>query len=481
MSRWLAEGRVLGASLRRFHSVVVAGSDANATADVALGIAEAQAEARRVVLGDLSANQARFGPLVPDDDPHGLVDAFDYGISLGRVARPVAGRENLHFAPTGSVAPDYQEILAHPRWAKLKTAFAESDHLLLIVLPLTAPGIADLVRHTDGIVLVDSMVPAQLEGSSVLANVVLKPAELPRPKPAPARLPVTTAEVPVLAKKAAAPRPAAKPVPVAGVAAAPRNAPPVVPTPARPPGSARPTAPASAPARGPRETGVFTAFARPAGYGAGLSILAALIIFWFMNQPFSGDREPRTATPGPLPQVLRPQPAVEAPADPNLPNPADSGAAAYAVRLLSANTQAGAILKLQEFGPSMPAVTYAPVEKSGQTWYEVLTGAYVTRGGADSLLTALRSAGRLDSAAHGVVVRVPYAVRIDSVRKSATVSDLLASLSMRLPVYALEQKNGWVWIVAGAFETRPLADSYSEKIRASGQPADVVLRQGRMF
>jgi len=43
MSHWLAEGRKLGASLRRFTCIVVAGPDADATADVALGIAEAQA------------------------------------------------------------------------------------------------------------------------------------------------------------------------------------------------------------------------------------------------------------------------------------------------------------------------------------------------------------------------------------------------------------------------------------------------------
>jgi hypothetical protein len=241
-----------------------------------------------------------------------------------------------------------------------------------------------------------------------------------------------------------------------------------------------PDRPSTSAAGQARPTGVFTAFARPAGYGAGLSILAAFIIFWFLNGPF-GDRDAGTPLPVPLPEALKPVEQPKPP-DPNLPNPADSGAAAYAVRMLSANTQAGAILQLQEYGDSMPAATWAPVEKSGRTWYEVLAGAFITRGGADSLLTSLRSAGRLDSISPGVVVRVPYAVLIDSVRKSATVADLLMSLRMRqLPVYALDQRNGWVWIVAGAFETRSQADSYSEKIRASGQPADVVLRQGRMF
>ena len=437
MSRWLAEGRTLGLSLRRFHAVVVAGGDADATADVALGIAESQAKERRVVLGDLSANVARFGPLIADDDPHGLVDAFDYGISLGRVARPVASIPNLQFAPTGYMVPDYAELLSHPRWAKLYSALKESDNLMVIVLPISAPAIEELVHQLDGMVLVNALAPARVESKQVIANIVAKarttqsvPAPAPEPEPAPPR------------------PPARRPAPPPDV----------------------------------RQTGVFAAFAKPAGYGAGLSILAALVVFWLLNLPF-GDREPRSSIPGPLPGVLRTQAsAPPRPPDPNQANPADSGAAVYAVRMMSANTHAAAILKSQEFRASMPAVTYAPVPKSGETWFEVLTGAFITRGGADSLLTSLRSAGHLDSLSPGVVVRVPYAVRIDSVRKAATISDLLESLRMRqLPVYALEQDNGWVWVVAGAFETRALADSYAETIRTSGLTADVVLRQGRVF
>jgi hypothetical protein len=118
MSRWLAEGRVLGKSLRRYHGIVVAGSDPDATAEVALGIAEVQANERKVILGDLMSNAARFGALVADEDPHGIVEAFDFGISVGRVARPVAGNSNLHFIPTGNTAPDYGELLAHPRWSR---------------------------------------------------------------------------------------------------------------------------------------------------------------------------------------------------------------------------------------------------------------------------------------------------------------------------------------------------------------------------
>lgn len=466
MSRWLAEGRTLGVSLRSFHAIVVAGGDLDATAEVALGIAEAQSAARKVILGDLSGNGGRLGSLVTDDDPHGLVDAFDYGISLGRVARAVDGNANLQFAPTGSTTPDFAELLAHPRWSRLFSAFTDADHLLVLVVPSGSQGLDDLVNQLDGVVLVDALAPARVETSKVIANVVLSPIPLPR-----------------LSQVISAP----PPVPKSPKPAAPRTRTGERQRTAAAPGSKDLSSgtplPASRSPKPPRQTTVLQAFAKPAGYGAGLSVLGAFIIFWLLGNPF-GDNEPRSAIPGPLPRAMRTQgPVTPPPPDPNQLNPADSGAAVYAVRMSSANTEAGAILSLQKYDASLPAATYAPVDKSGQTWYEVLTGAYTTRGGADSLLTSLRSAGRLDSIRPGVVVRVPYAVLIDSVRKSATISDLLMSLRIgrKLPAYALEQRNGWVWVVAGAFETRSQADAYAETIRTSGQPADVVFRQGRMF
>src|SRR3954469_24738178 len=97
MSRWLAEGRTLGQSLRRFHAIVVAGGSADAVADVALGIAESQAAIRHVVLGDLLGDSPKYAQFRSDEDPHGLVDAFDYGISLGRVARPIPDNPRLQF------------------------------------------------------------------------------------------------------------------------------------------------------------------------------------------------------------------------------------------------------------------------------------------------------------------------------------------------------------------------------------------------
>src|SRR3954471_492434 len=155
MSHWLTEGRSLGASLRRFTCIVVAGPDRAATAEVALGIAEAQSAERRVLLGDLLDDAPQFAALRVGDDHHGLVDTLHYGVSLARIARPAPGNERLLFAPTGSAITDYGELLSHPRWTRIVESFAASNDLLVIAAPSDAAGLEDLVHHADGIVIVD--------------------------------------------------------------------------------------------------------------------------------------------------------------------------------------------------------------------------------------------------------------------------------------------------------------------------------------
>jgi hypothetical protein len=80
---WETEGRRLGAALDHFHAVVIVGHDEIATAKVALGVGRTQATRRRVVVGDLLGEAAPFQALLQTDDPHGLYDSFEYGISLG--------------------------------------------------------------------------------------------------------------------------------------------------------------------------------------------------------------------------------------------------------------------------------------------------------------------------------------------------------------------------------------------------------------
>jgi hypothetical protein len=163
-------------------------------------------------------------------------------------------------------------------------------------------------------------------------------------------------------------------------------------------------------------------------------------------------------------------------------NPEDSASAAvYAVELMAANTQAGAILKLQRDGKNLPAATFAPVLIQNARWFKVIAGAFTRRTEADSLLISLRRRRVLD-AASGTVVRLPFAFLIDSGVPSGAVTGMVATYGDRgQPVYALRQPNGSAWLFAGAFESPAQSSLYAESLRASGITPVLVYRKGRPF
>ena len=119
-SYWEEEGRKLGALLGNFSSLVVIGGDPTRAAEVAIGLGRVQAERRRVAIGDLLGDAPPLVALVEGDDPHGIVDSFLYGVSLNRIARQVAGTEQLYVLPTGSESPEYETILGNPRFARAR-------------------------------------------------------------------------------------------------------------------------------------------------------------------------------------------------------------------------------------------------------------------------------------------------------------------------------------------------------------------------
>jgi cell division septation protein DedD len=147
---------------------------------------------------------------------------------------------------------------------------------------------------------------------------------------------------------------------------------------------------------------------------------------------------------------------------------------------MAANTQAGAILKLQKDGKKLPAATFAPVVIQGARWFKVISGAFANRTDAESLLVDLRRQKVLD-AGRGTVVQVPFAFLIDSVPATA-VAGMVATYAERGdPVYALRQEDGSAWLLAGAFANREQASGYAESLRASGVTPVLVYRKGRTF
>ena len=440
---WEDEGRQLGESLDEYHAIVVIGTDSTIAAHVALGIGRAQSARRRVAIADLVGEAPPLQALVTTEDPHGIVDSFQYGVSLNRIAYPVDGSGQLFIMPSGSEPPDHAEILPNPRWRRLAAGFREVGALLILVVPAGAPGIEDLVTVTNGAILVGSEVPSQLPAAFVIASV-----REPRLAPASTRR---------------------------GIAP-------------------RAELPPAAEATGKR-------FSTTAIVGVGLTVLLAATALWLAARPLSHSFAPlwknrgahetlagkilgpgvesagRPATAG------RDSMAAVAPSPiPVVVNRADSaGAASYAVELMAANTQAGAILKLQRDGKNLPAATFAPVLSRGERWYKVFAGAYRDRAEADSLMSDLRRRGLLDARA-GVVVQVPYAFLIDSGVPAAAAPNMVATYADRgQPVYALRQPNGAVWLYAGAFEFPEQAVSYAESLKAAGIIPVLVYRKGRVF
>jgi len=431
---WEAAGRELGEGLDGYGALVVIGADPVATGRVAIGIARAQAARRRVALGDLFAESPPIQELVTTDDPHGLVDSFLYGVSISRIAYQVPDAGQLFVMPSGTEPPDYEEILPHPRWHRLAAGFREVGALLVLAAPASAPHIEDLVAALDGAVLVGDAAPRQLPLAAVVGAVrEPKAPSVEAPAPAPTARQWSTRQV----------------------------------------------------------TSIL---------GAGLTLLLVGVYLWLAYRPF--DRSGKSSL-GPKPDTTRgggkalpiaaesiarnlgvdSSAASAAAVDlPRVINPEDSAiAASYAVELLAANTQAGAILKLQQDGKNLPAATFSPVLIQNARWFKVISGAFTRRAEADSLLLALRRRRLLD-AASGTVVRLPFAFLIDSGVPSGAVAGMVATYGDRgQPVYALRQSNGSAWLFAGAFESLAQSTLYAESLRASGITPVLVYRKGRMF
>ena len=457
---WLQEGREIGATLDQIHTVVVVGSDPIATALFALGVGRAQAQRRRVAIGDLLGESPPLQSLVAAEDPHGLVDSFLYGVSLNRVAYQVNEPGELFVMPSGTSPIDYEELFRHPRWKRLSAGFREVGALLVLAVPASAPHLRQLVDASDGAILVGDEVPGEIPVAQSLAWIRERHT-------APMVL--------------AAP-PADDVAVVAGV-------PPVV-TP-------------------PRLT------ARIAGWlaGAALTLLLAAAALWFAQRPFAAKRKVRQGAPATSPtgtvatagslvtdsamradSLRRAALARDSAAraanlavahDPfpvlTPVNSGDSaGAAAYAVLLESANGLAGAILDLQGKFKSVPARSYA-LGLPPKSFYEVSSGAFPSRDGADSLLIDLRARGVLRPS-DGAVVSLPYAFLVQAnVPRGELPNRLRLAAARAQPIYALQQQDGTVNLYFGAYENPQQAALAVPAVRKAGITPTLVYRIGRVF
>ena len=449
LTDWTERGRELGATLDACHAVVVAGGDPVATSEVALGIARVQAAHRRVAVADLLGEALPLQSLVTSDDPHGIVDSFLFGVSLNRIAHAVPDSGELFIIPSGSAPIDYEEIFAHSRWRRLASGFREVGALLILVVPVDAPNLVDLVFSTDGAVIVGDTVPGDIPVAHTLAWL--------RPKRSG---PTSVAGAPLALVEAAREKPRRAPRRLVAGAA-----------------------------------GVF------------LTVVAIGIAGWFAYRPFASEPLPRrraTADSSPLAgrlaidsialharadSVRRDSAsrvvaaAAEADSFPLLApqNPGDSArAAGWAVLLYQTRTVSGAILELRTRFETVPAGTYGYDVRTHE--YLLLAGASPSRAGAESLLVQLRNR-KILAPGMGSVTALPFAFLVQA---NVPATDVASHLKRFVagsgqPVYALRQTGSAANLYFGAYESAQQAALAVQTVRAAGLTPTLVYRIGRVF
>ena len=425
-SAWEAAGSRVGNSLDNAAAVVVVGHDPIATASVALGIGRVQAARRRVAIGDLIGDVAPLRELITDDDPHGITDSFQYGVSLNKIARQVDPSGNLHVLPSGIEPIVQEEMLRSDRWRRLGAGFREVGALLLLAAPAAVPGVEALIEMVDGVVLVGGAAnPAP--NAPVLAEVA-SAARRTAPRPAQRRQVVPTAEK--SSKRWM--------IPVAAAAAI---------------------------------AAVAVFYGRDYLTRAQTTAAPAPVQTLRRDSAAASDSLPPTVVDSSPPLAIA--------------NPADSASASpFAVQIAMLDTEDGAAMRVNAGGNDFPVGTYAPVTRGADlgTWYRVVTGAYTDRTRADQLLSFLRSRGLVPQG-WGTVIRAPLALQIGSATDSTQAAPMIADLTSRkVPVYALLQRDGSVRIYTGAFEAPEEAALFKDTLKNTKNiDATLVYRVGRAY
>jgi hypothetical protein len=424
-SLWETAGSRVGGALDGASAVVVVGHDPIATASVALGIAREQSARRRVAVGDLIGDVAPLRELVTDDDPHGLTDAFLYGVSMNKIARQIDTVGNLHVLPSGSETVVQEEILRNDRWRRLASGFREVGALLLVAAPAAVPGVEDLIGMLDGVVLVGGA-ESPAPNARVFATVTSASRRTPRPVQ---RRLVAVEEVVVPRR-----RRWVVPVAVAAVAAA-------------------------------------------------VAVLLGRNYLTSAQTTVPALRRDSAAASDSL--IASASATVDSSPPLAVSNPADSASVSpFAVQIAMIDTEDGAAMRIRAGAGDFPVGTYAPVTRGTDngTWYKVVTGAYVDRNKADQLLTFLRGR-RLVPQGWGSVIRAPLALQLAIAPSTTEAAALLADYqSRKVPVYGLLQRDGSVRIYAGAFENPDEAALFKSALKSTKNiDATLAFRVGRAY
>lgn len=406
--------------------------DASWAAETAWSVARAAATGgRQVMLVDLAFDDPVLHRHVGDTLENGIVDAFEYGVSLNFVTRPHLNG-TLFFVPRGSEVGDPSRMLASPRWTKLAKGLESQGALLLVYLTPSS-----LLR-----------LGARCNGAFVLAPNGFAPEATPIP----ALNEVMERGVPLLAVISDVPQPDEE----AFAATASERA-----MPRQPPRLSM--ASAAEPARPRRRVGRWVAGAIV------IAVVAALARTVLRGgEGVSTPVETDTATvavSAPVESVPAPPPPepVRAPApDPEpftTPRP-------FVVQVAAYDAAEPARVRATRLAGSNRTVFVTPLALGSMgVWHRVYVGPFVTERGAVDARAALWTA-RAVRRNEGIVRRAPFALEVAPEQREAVEQAGLVP-------YVLEER-----LLVGAFEFPEQTATAAETLTGAGIPFTLVERTG---
>jgi len=306
---------------------------------------------RRVALVDLWVEEPALHQTVGLTPSDGIVDAFEYGVSLSKAAHEVDG---VFFIAAGSYTASAGDLYAHARWRKLQAGFRSEGALLLLFV--SATGLVALSAVADGVI---ALAPEGLDPASAVGAEIAAAVE--------------------------------RGTPLLGVA---RDR--WMPSPDREAVSVRSPEPTRRPRRGVRAA------------VATLALAGAAVGGWTL---FPNARDVLRATPRTPARVSPPAAPAPAPTPAAPPAPIVRGdTLAWTIQLAAYGTVDKALAHADRMATEadIPAlVTPVPQTGAGAVWYRVLAGSYATREAAVAARAALWRRGRAPRGI-GDLLRAPY-------------------------------------------------------------------------
>jgi hypothetical protein len=411
---------------------------AEAAWEFARGVANA---GRRVALIDCYVDAPRLHVVAGEPDGDGIVDVFEYGASLSRIAR-AQPEGRLFFVPAGTFSPDPAGMMASPRWRRLSAGFRHEHAVMLLFLPPDCIGA--VASDLDGLV---ALAPGGAGRGIADAPEIL--AALDRGVPLLATFAGAEAE-PVAAgappSGGEGPSPNAESEPGAG-------------SPEPPPGDADALAPADRPVLR-RPAGMRTPRHRFGMIALPIVLLVAVAVVMFRGE-LGWNRAGGAAEPQAPPDSVTPAFRQL------VPHTVDSLPFAVQVAAWTSFTQALEDADTIE-GRGFPPIV-SPVQIGRTVWYRVYVGPLGSQDAADSVLRAARAAG-LDGSNAAKVELVPFSFALRrTVNLEVARVERARMRAAGVASFVLGQGDGSYQLFTGAFDSPNQAAYLDSMLTSTGR------------